>query len=71
MDSLLDLRDLIIGRVDKARRIPANVTAILSANTPVTSLEDELQLNRAIIRLLTAMKRKEKERAEAEEHFLD
>jgi hypothetical protein len=70
MDSMLDLRDLIISRIEQVRRIPAEQAALVSALAPPT-IEAELQLNRGIIRLLTSLKRQEKERVKTEDDLLE
>lgn len=53
------------------RRVPAEIASVLSNLAPAVTIEAELQINRAIIRLLTALKRKEKERVEAEDRLLE
>lgn len=70
MDSLADLRDLIIGRLHQAASL-TNDQTVLVAGVSASSMEDELQINRGVIRLLGVLKRQEKERVESESVLLE
>lgn len=70
MDSLADLRDLIIGRLQQTISL-ANDQSVLVGGVSACSMEEELQINRSVIRLLGALKRQEKERVESESVLLE
>lgn len=70
MESLDDLRDLIIGRLQQAASL-ANEQSALVGSVSAGSMEEELQINRGVIRLLGVLKRQEKERAESESVLLE
>lgn len=70
MDALPDLRDLIIGRIEQGAQLPLEQHAIVDDLAPVPNIELELQINRGVMRLLAAFKKREKERVEAENGLL-
>lgn len=54
---MLDIRDLIISRIQQVKDIQAEQVKVLTIFQPLSSIEVELQANRAILKYLTALKK--------------
>lgn len=63
---MIDLRDLIIQRICTCQTLPSKISSVIGSYAKEITLDSESNTNRAILRVLSGCKKKEKERIQLE-----